>query len=339
MSIEIRILGQPGADNSTLLQIDSGSATDHLLFDCGAQCLDSLSISEIHHIDHLFFSHFHMDHICGFDTFFRHNYCRANEPVTIWGPTGTIELIHHRMLGYTWNLHEDLTGEWIVNEVVGTSIRSARFYPREAFGRAWLEPERETGRYLLENPKYSISTRLLNHGTIGSLAYRIDEPDREHVDSQKLESLGLKPGAWIRDIKENKVTDGILEIDGKSINIADIRADLLTKTTGKSAAYLTDFISTPGSEEWNNICDWIRGVDYLICEGQYRETDNQYAEKNYHMTTRRVGQLAADAGVGKLIIQHVSRRYESAEWLEMLAEAQSIFPAATFPENWLKVDG
>jgi len=334
MSIEIRVLGQPGEDNATLVQIDSGSATTHLLFDCGEKCLDTLAISEIHSIDHLFFSHFHMDHICGFDVFFRHNYSRPGRPVTIWGPTGTIELIHHRMLGYTWNLHEDLTGEWIVNEIVDTTVRTARFYPREAFGRAWLDPEVETERYVLEDPNFSISTRLLNHGSIGSLAYRIDEPVREHIDPEKLTKLGLSPGPWIREIKENKLVDGVIEIDGQSIKIAEIRANLLTQTPGKSAAYLTDFISTPGSEEWLEICEWIRGVDCLICEGQYRETDHSFAQKNHHMTTRRVGQLAADAGVGRLIIQHVSRRYDGAGWLEMLAEARQIFPATSFPDGW-----
>ncbi|MDF1853769.1 MAG: hypothetical protein P1U85_23260 [Verrucomicrobiales bacterium] len=109
---------------------------------------------------------------------------------------------------------------------------------------------------------------------------------------------------------------------------------LLTETPGKSAAYLTDFILGRDSDEWGKTCEWLDGVDTLICEAQYRDSDSQLAAKNAHMTTKQVGQLALDAGVGKLIIQHVSRRYDTEQWLEMLEEARSVFPGTSFPDGW-----
>ena len=63
MAISFEILGTPGRDNALFVRIDSGQSVDRLLFDCGDCCLNSVSYAEIHAIDHLFFSHLHMDHV------------------------------------------------------------------------------------------------------------------------------------------------------------------------------------------------------------------------------------------------------------------------------------
>ncbi|MDF1816456.1 MAG: MBL fold metallo-hydrolase [Verrucomicrobiales bacterium] len=335
MAIETKILGNPGEDNATLLQIDSGSSVELLLFDCGENCLDNLSVSAVQSIDHLFFSHFHMDHVCGFDRFFRLNYNRPEKPVVIWGPPGTIEVIHHRLCGVTWNLHHDQPGVWLVNEIDSGQVRTSRFLTRDAFHSGDVEtPVPFNNGLFLEETNFSVSAKFLNHGTIPSLAYRVDEPVRENIDPAQLEASGLPPGPWIRDLKERTGDEGKIEVDGKIYPVKELKKSLLTESSGCSAAYLTDFIVNPGSEEWRDICDWLGGVDTLICEAQFRESDNVLAETHAHMTTKRVGQLAADAGAGELIIQHISRRYDESEWNEMLAEARSIFPQTKFPLSW-----
>ena len=108
MSITFRVLGQVGRDNSLLVQVDSGHAIESLLFDCGEECLSELSIAEIQSIDHLFFSHLHMDHVGGFDSFFRCNFDRATKPNQIWGPPETARVLQHRFQGFLWNLHEQM---------------------------------------------------------------------------------------------------------------------------------------------------------------------------------------------------------------------------------------
>ncbi|MEK6237422.1 MAG: hypothetical protein N2C14_22145 [Planctomycetales bacterium] len=76
MSVAFEILGKPGRDNAALFRVNTGQSLSRLLFDCGEGCLSSLSVGEIQAIDDLFFSHFHMDHVCGFDSFSRHNFGR-----------------------------------------------------------------------------------------------------------------------------------------------------------------------------------------------------------------------------------------------------------------------
>lgn len=79
MALTFRVLGEPGRDNAAFVSIDSGQRVDRLLFDCGDGCLDVLAVAEIQAIEHVFFSHFHMDHISGFDSFFRLTYDRTTK--------------------------------------------------------------------------------------------------------------------------------------------------------------------------------------------------------------------------------------------------------------------
>ena len=98
MAIDYQILGEPGRDNALLATVDSGQSVHRLLFDCGEGCLSALSVSQIAEIECLFFSHFHMDHVAGFDSFARVNWNRPDRPVQVFGPPGTIEIIHHLSL-------------------------------------------------------------------------------------------------------------------------------------------------------------------------------------------------------------------------------------------------
>ena len=55
---------------------------------------------------------------------------------------------------------------------------------------------------------------------------------------------------------------------------------------------------------------------------------------NRHMTVTNSARLANEAAVTELILMHLSDRYRTPEWLEMLHDAQAIFPNTRFPEQW-----
>ena len=76
------------------------------------------------------------------------------------------------------------------------------------------------------------------------------------------------------------------------------------------------------------------GVGTVVCESQYRDADRELAQKNYHMTTTLVATLAKRAGIGQLVLFHLSDRYQPDEWRDMLGEAQVIFPKTVLPGHW-----
>jgi len=335
MAIDWKILGAPGADNALLVTVDSGHSQDCLLFDCGEGCLTSLKPSEIQAIEHLFFSHFHMDHVSGFDTFFRHNYNRPNVPVQVWGPRGTLEILSNRFRSFTWNLHSDQPGEWIVRESEGTTIRGARFFTKEAFANRHDLPEvtlEET--VILTDTGFSIECRPLQHHSISSNAYRTQESDRRNVSPEALATSGLTPGPWLQNLTSANSDETVLEIEATQHRLGDLRDSLLVTTSGESLAYLTDFCLEPNSQDWVDVTHWLHNCDTLICECQYAEGDSALALRNGHMTADRIGQLASDAGVKQLVLQHLSRRYSIEEWSDMKKEALAHFPKTSFPPNW-----
>jgi ribonuclease Z len=89
MSITYQVLGGPSKDNALLVRVDSGQKIEYLLFDCGEGCLEKVPIRTVQEIDHLFFSHLHMDHIAGFDSF--------SGPTIAVKPSPIISGVHHKL--------------------------------------------------------------------------------------------------------------------------------------------------------------------------------------------------------------------------------------------------
>ncbi len=335
MSIREILLGNPGADNALLATVDTGQSLHRILFDCGEGCLNSLKQSEIQSIEHLCFSHFHMDHVSGFDTFFRHNYNRPDGPVQVWGPEHSVEVMGNRFRSFTWNLHKNQPGEWIICELRGEAIHGSRFRTREAFAEAHELPQKSLERRtLFSRPEFRIEVMALPHHTIQSLAYRIVESDRIKICPDALKRSGLNPGKWLQEITISDYEEGqMIEVDGQSLSLKKLREDLLTRSAGESIAYLTDFCIEKDTDAWQEAVEWLSGTDKLVVECQYHSRDQSLADRNGHMTATAVGRLAADSKVGQVMLMHLSRRYSQEEWAELLAEVQAEFPRASFPTH------
>ena len=50
-AIEFRVLGDPGRDNALFVKLKLGHTEPRLLFDCGENCLNNLSVTDKHQID------------------------------------------------------------------------------------------------------------------------------------------------------------------------------------------------------------------------------------------------------------------------------------------------
>jgi len=162
------------------------------MFDCGEGCPSELSISELCAVDHLFFSHFHADHVSGFDTFLRCNYGRTDRPNHIWGPPNSCEILHHRFQGFWWNLAE--TGTWRIHSIEQDRVRTIRLENSELFSIGNPEEDSECQTIILETDAYTVEAMLLNHRG-PSVAYLVKEKPRFNMNMSRLSELGLKPSS------------------------------------------------------------------------------------------------------------------------------------------------
>ena len=331
MSLTNRILGGAGCDNALFVRVDSGRSVERLLFDCGEDCASTLSFPERTGVDQLFFSHLHIDHVAGFDSFFRCTYDRKTKPNHIWGPPGTACIMQHRMQGFLWNLQAGEPGEWRVSEIHDTEIRTTRFALGEAFSVAHHEGTRPHSGAVWQGAGGSVRAFTMDHKT-PSLAYLVQEESRRNVDPAKLAALNLRPGPWLKHLKDAPPDAPPIMIDGVLHHMKELQTALMTESPGDSTAYLTDFLLDGSALD--RLSEALHGCQTIVCEGQYRHADLELALKHHHMTTVLAAELAKRTDAGRLVLFHISDRYEPSVWLEMLSEAQKVFPATSYPGHW-----
>lgn len=72
----------------------------------------------------------------------------------------------------------------------------------------------------------------------------------------------------------------------------------------------------------DDLVEACRGVDVLLAEATYRHSAGIDVSGHGHLTGRSVGELAAEAGVGRLVITHLA---DPADGPEIVREAVSAF--------------
>ena len=139
--------------------------------------------------------------------------------------------------------------------------------------------------------------------------YRIEEHDKPGA----LNAQALKAGKTIT-----------LE-DGRQINGADY---LAAPVPGKALAIFGD------TGPCDAALDLAKGVDVMVHEATLDITMEAKANSRGHSSTRQAATLAREAGVGKLIITHVSSRYDDKGCQHLLRECRSIFPATELANDF-----
>ncbi len=162
-----------------------------------------------------------------------------------------------------------------------------------------------------EGSKLSIRARPLDH-TVDCFGYRIQESDQWRFDQEKLEARGLR-GPVVGRIQR----DGQAEVDGEIIRVEDVGS----LQAGQSMAFVMD----------TRVCDeaieLARGVDMLVIESTYLNSEATEARNNGHLTAREAAEIAHEAGARRLVLTHFSQRYTEVE--PFLEEASAIHSDVT----------
>ncbi|MED1672621.1 ribonuclease Z [Pallidibacillus thermolactis] len=170
-----------------------------------------------------------------------------------------------------------------------------------------------------------VESRLLEHA-IPSYGYRIVEKDKPGmllVD--KLKDIGVPPGPQYQLLKNGETIE--LE-DGRRINGKEF---LGPDKKGRVVAILGD------SRPCENAVELAKEADLLIHEATLDKSLEKTAHEFFHSTTHQAAQIAKKAQVKKLIITHISSRYEKQEWVRLEQEAKEIFSNTIIAEDFKKV--
>ncbi|HFZ8994256.1 TPA: ribonuclease BN [Citrobacter freundii] len=153
--------------------------------------------------------------------------------------------------------------------------------------------------------------------------FRVTERDKPGtLDAAALKTAGVTPGPLYQQLKAGQC---VTLADGRQINGADYLSPTIA---GKSVAIFGDTAPCPSALQL------ARGADVMIHEATLDASMEEKANSRGHSTSRQTALLAREAGAGKLIITHVSSRYDARGCQHLLDECRAIFPATELAEDF-----
>lgn len=312
--------GDPG------LWIDLFDEGRSLLLDLGE--LGHVPARKLLRVERVVVSHTHMDHFIGFDHLLRLMLGRER-PLCVTGPPGFLAHVAGKIAAYTWNLIEEYPVRLIAEEVDGDVIRSVEYSGRGRMQARPL-PERRFEGVVHAERLFTVHADTLDHG-IPVLATALRETEHIAVNKDRLTRMGLKPGPWLRELKQaaRRCLPGDEPIEAQTSEggtrtcpRGELIGELLMRTPGQRVAYVTDLAYTPANVE--RAVALVRHADLLVCEAAFLHEDEPLARERRHLTARQAGEIARAAEVERLAPFHFSPRYTGRE-RELMEEAAEAF--------------
>jgi ribonuclease Z len=308
--------GDPG------LYVDFQFEKRALLFDLGD--LAALPPKKLLRVSHVFVTHTHMDHFIGFDRLLRVCVGRA-QAVHLFGPTGFVAQVGHRLAAYTWNLVGSYETNFTITATELTTdgrTQSARFQCRQRFAAEPLAPEPAAAGILLDDDACRVRVASLDH-QVPCLGFVLEEKPHVNIWKNRLAEMGLQVGPWLREFKRAVASGDPDDVPIRAswceagvwrdrvLPLGELRARVVQIVPGQRIGYVTDVIGH--AENCGRIAALVRGADLLFIEAMFLDEDAAHAARKFHLTAAQAGAIARAARVGTVVPFHMSARYGGEE--------------------------
>ncbi len=257
------------------------------LVDCGEGTQRQILQSGVgfKRLNRVLLTHGHLDHILGLGGLVSTlTRWEALDELEIYGGRSTLERVHDLLYGVV------LRGKKSPTELHLREIKPG---------------------VIFETKKFSITAFSVSHRGPDCLGYRFEEKSHRPFLAEKADALGIPFGPERRDL-----------VSGKSVTLDDGREIAPDEVLG-SLIKGTSLVITGDTGRTDDLLDAVNGVDTLVIESTYIHEDAEMARNFGHLTARQAAELAKQAGVRRLILTHLSRRYRERD---VISEARAIFP-------------
>ena len=301
MSLLIRLLGTSASRPTVERNVSSLALVregETMLFDCGEGTQrQMMRYGVAFGLEDVFFTHFHADHLIGL--------IGLTRTMALQGRTEPMRLWGPRGAARILRRVEQFGADRLTFE-----LRIAE-----------LEPGQEVKR-----GGYSILPFAADHGPGSSLGFAVVEEERRgRFNPDLARSLGIPEGPlWGRIHKGEPVT---LD-DGRVIEPSLLVGE---KRRGRRVVISGD------TRPCDATVDAARGADLLVHEATFGDEEADRAKETGHSTAREAAQVAARAGVKRLVLTHFSARY-SRDPSDLEREARTEFPNVTVGRDGMEID-
>lgn len=265
------------------------------LVDCGEGTQRQILQSGIgfKRLTRILLTHGHLDHILGLGGLMS-TFLRweAIDELEIYGGRSTLDRVHDLLYGVV------LRGNQPPMPLTLHEIKAGTFFDTDDF---------------------SVTAFPVTHRGPDCLGYVFEEKSRRPFLAEKADELGVPFGPERRDLVEGR---SVTLSDGRIVSPEDVLGPLQRGTK---------FVVVGDTGRTDNLLEVARDADGLVIESTYLDAEADMAAEFSHLTARQAAELAVKAGVKKLILTHISRRYREKD---VLAEAQSVFPGAVVARDF-----
>ena len=257
------------------------------LIDCGEGTQRQILQSGVgfKNLTRILLTHGHLDHILGLGGLMS-TFLRweAVEELDIFGGRGTLDRVHDLLFGVV------LRGNTPPMPLRLNEIKPGMFF---------------------EAADFTVTAFSVTHRGPDCLGYVFEGKARRPFLPEKADALGVPFGPERRDL-----------VAGQAITLADGRTIQPDQVLGPLQKGLK-LVVVGDTGRTDDLLESCMDADALVIESTYIEEEAEMARQFSHLTARQAAELAIKAGVKKLILTHISRRYREKD---VLKEAQAIFP-------------
>jgi len=300
VSFEVTILGS-GAAVPTLRRNPTSQyivCNDrHILIDCGEGTQMQIRKFGIkfQRINHILISHMHGDHFFGLPGLLSTMHLMGRDKgLTIYGPVELEKIIRMQL------------------ECGGATLD---------FELDFVVLNGKDAGLLFEDKMIEIHTFPLKH-RVPTNGFLIREKEKEYsLIPEAIANTGLR-------IEHYPMLKQGLDVTDEEGNVYPAEDYTFPPKPSNSYAFCSD------TAYWETIVEHIKGVTVLYHEATFSEKDIDRAKATFHSTASQAAKIAAKANVHKLLLGHLSARYENVD--THLSESRTIFHNTEVVEDGMK---
>ena len=301
MSLTLRFLGTSASRPTVERNVSSIALIregETLMFDCGEGTQRQMMRYGISFsLSDIFFTHMHADHILGV--------------------TGLLRTLALQGRTEAMNLYGPPGSEKMLWRAITLGSEKQHF----PINVLELTPETPLKRH-----GYSVIPFTVEHGDRSAIGYHIAEETRlGRFNPDKAREMGIPEGPLWGNIHK-----------GQAVTLADGRLIQPSELVGPTRPGRRVVITGDSAPSEGTVAT-ATGADILVHEATFAEEEIQRAVETSHSTARGAAEVAAKAGVKRLVLTHVSARY-SRDTSDLEREAKEVFPATIIARDGMEIE-
>ncbi len=301
MSLSLGLLGTSASRPTVERNVSSAVLVREgqtIMFDCGEGTQRQMMRYGVSFaLRDIYFTHFHADHVIGVIGLMR--------TMALQGRTEPM-----RLLGPKGGArHLKRAKEFGVDRIT---------FPVEIVE---LEPMQR-----VEYRDFGIIPFAVDHGPASSMGYALEEAMRKgRFNPDRARALGIPEGPLWGEIHRGRP---VTLDDGRVVEPAELVG---APRPGRKV------VVTGDTRPCDATLEMARDADLLLHEATFADEEAERARETGHSTAREAAEIAARAGVRRLVLTHLSARY-SRDPSDLLREAKEVFSDVVIGRDGLEID-